>query len=361
MVRGHSSCPSFCKKCKKDCLCDQCEACHTCPPGIITVLMGDVVTGTERVLPCDELKHDCCSMNTYVRNASLDSIGVIFDSILKDGVMKIQIPSGDTYWAHKTALERHSEYFSCLISSKLVESQTGMVELDDPEVDIPDAVGAFLEYCYVGDYSEKDRYTKNFLLHAQVYVFAERARCQRLKAMALRKATSICQKSFFTSSRDADKLLEIFDQIITLVYRHTSDRSAAVVFGIENPKPTPPAPGPNPRMGEMTPSPFFSLTQGQHGTVTASPSAKRSASKARKSFAGDDIVRDGFRMLLAAYSATNLEKLRASPSFMRLHHSLPDFSSDLILFVRPGGDISTDENGILRIKFRMVEFSLEET
>ncbi|KAF3142113.1 hypothetical protein TWF703_001336 [Orbilia oligospora] len=128
----------------------------------------------------------------------------------------------------------------------LLYEYTGMVELDDPEVDILDAVGAFLEYCYVGDYSEKDRVTKNFLLHAQVYVFAERARCQRLKAMALRKAASICQKSFFTSSRDADKLLEIFDQIITLVYSHTSDRSAAVVFGIENPKSAPPAPGPNP-------------------------------------------------------------------------------------------------------------------
>ncbi|EGX52213.1 hypothetical protein AOL_s00043g356 [Orbilia oligospora ATCC 24927] len=322
--------------------------------------MGDVITRTEHVPSCDELKHDCSSENTYVRDASLNSTGAVFDSILKDGVIKIQIPSGDTYWAHKTALERHSEYFSCLSSSKLVESQTGTVELDDPEVDIPDAVGAFLEYCYVGDYSEKDSIPKNFQLHAQVYVFAERTRCQRLKAMALRKATSICQKPFPTSSGDADKLLEIFDQVITLVYNHTSDRSAAVVFGIENLKPVPSAPGPNPRMGEMIPSSLFGQVQWQHATVTAS-STKESVPKVPKSSAGDDIVRDGFRMLLAAYSATHLEKFRASPSFMRLHRSLPDFSSDLILFVRPGGDISTDENGILRIKFRMVEFPLEET
>ncbi|KAF3192676.1 hypothetical protein TWF788_000282 [Orbilia oligospora] len=275
--------------------------------------------------------------------------------------MRIRIPSGDTYWAHKTALERHSEYFSCLISSKLVESQTGIVELDDPEVDIPDAIGAFLEYCYIGDYSEKDRITKNLLLHAQVYVFAERARCQRLKAMALRKATLICKMPFSTSSRDVDKLLEIFDQIITLVYNHTSDRSATVVFGTENPKPVPSTPGPNPRMGEMIPSPFFSQTQGQHGKIVASPSSKGSAPKVPKSSAGDDIVRDGFRMLLAAYSATHLERFRASPSFMRLHRSLPDFSSDLILFVQPARDVITDDDGILRMKFRMVEFSLEET
>ncbi|KAK6518139.1 hypothetical protein TWF506_005300 [Arthrobotrys conoides] len=343
MVRGHSSCPDFCCECHKDCLCDHCKRCHTCPSSI------NFITGrqlNQYHQNCKGFKHECDLNDMQTWTTSPNSDGAIFDTVLKDGVMEIRIPAGNTYWVHKVALIWRSDYFRCLFSSKLVESRAETVELDDEEVDIPVAVEAFFQYCYIRGYSGGAKSLENLLLHAQVYVFAERIRCDGLKNMALKKATLICRLPFPTSPADGDKLLKDLEQIINLIYSHTSDRSATMVFGIE-------------KKSHLNSEPHCPRPQSRnYGSIRETRSIADSDEDV-ESISGDGIVRDGFRMLLAAYSALHLDKFRASSALMRLQRSLPDFSSDLILFVQPGGGIKTDESGLLSINFRMAEFSLE--
>ncbi|KAK6348088.1 hypothetical protein TWF718_005904 [Orbilia javanica] len=226
-------------------------------------------------------------------------------------------------------MEEQSGYFKALFSTGFAESKTKIVTLIDKEVDVPQAVETFLQYCYIQTYPEKGAWCGDLPLHAQVYSFSVRMQCESLRLLALKKATSLCQLQFPSNPVAIDKYSDTMAQVIRLIYGHTVDRSAAAVFGI--------ARAVNPKL--------------------EAPQGEKVHLGSTSTVAGG-ITRDGFRMLLAAYSGANLAALRTCASFMKLHNSLQDFSSDLILFVEPGGSIYTGKDGIQTLDFRMAEFTL---
>jgi hypothetical protein len=101
-------------------------------------------------------------------------------------------PAKTEYHLHKEILISKSLYFKNLLSStfKGVEEASGVLTLDS-HVDTDDAFQMFVEYIYLSDYDppSPDRDGK-CLLHARVYVLAERLCMEDLKSLALKRIGS---------------------------------------------------------------------------------------------------------------------------------------------------------------------------
>ncbi|KAF3937735.1 hypothetical protein ABW19_dt0203295 [Dactylella cylindrospora] len=208
----------------------------------------------------------------------------------------------------------------------MVETRSRIVTLDT-EVDVPIAFEMFLHFCYLGDYFSNEQEKSDLLLvNAQVYVFADRIQCTDLKTVALRKATRICKAT------EKDALQEIFvvlPDTITLVYSFTVDNESGNL----------PAPS----------EPISKLNL--NDSIADATADSESIPTETEVVEVSPVYRDGFRMLLAMFSAAHLDLLRKQQPFVQAHHAMPDFSTDMMLFVSEGKRLVVDPNGDLKVPY----------
>lgn len=86
---------------------------------------------------------------------------------------------------HKDVLLKH-DFFKKLLSFQGKEADTNVITLDDM-CDLPMTFSFFVEYLYQGDYTVGDDLNENLkcLVHARVYILAERLYIKDLKDIAL--------------------------------------------------------------------------------------------------------------------------------------------------------------------------------
>ncbi|KAF3925656.1 hypothetical protein ABW21_db0208414 [Orbilia brochopaga] len=179
-----------------------------------------------------------------------------------------------------------STYFRDLLSSSTadgaIEKPKETVILNDA-VDNVNAFEMFLQFCYLNTYLDnKIDKAHLLLLHARVYVLAEKLKCSPLKKLALRKATDWYRG--YSMHTDGDILSQILPDVldaISAVYTHTVDTNSGC-------------------------------------SVDSSLS---------------ETTRDVFRLLLAHFAAADLVRLRTERRFVDIHHSFPDFNTDMLLFM----------------------------
>ncbi|KAK6348699.1 hypothetical protein TWF718_006486 [Orbilia javanica] len=167
-------------------------------------------------------------------------------------------------------------------------------------IDTVDAFRAFVEYCYFSNYldgaeSQSDGGSKPstsgsgglhlLLLHARVYALAERLQCFPLKTLALKKTTNWYHG--YNMQPSNSELQSIVDAI-RIIYTYTTDLGS----------------------GNL-------------------PSLASKANDSKENV----VTRDRFRLLLAHFAAKFLVDLRKSSSFVQIHHSSPDFNTDMLLFM----------------------------
>ncbi|KAF3157706.1 hypothetical protein EYR41_009799 [Orbilia oligospora] len=210
------------------------------------------------------------------------------------------------YTAHVDTIFVESAYFGEYFSPQSGKIRKKTVILDT-EVDNSDAFGIFLQYCYLGTYAldnGDDVSTSHPLLsHARVYTLAEKLKCPPLKDLSLQRATDWCYGH--SLQKDGGKFSDIYPEVleaIRVVYTYTVDLNSRI-------------------------QPLESST------------AETGDCKEK-----EVILRDGFRLLLARLAATYLVDLRPIDAFAEgLHHSFPDFNTDMLLFMNDGPKTLTEK------------------
>ncbi|KAF3208481.1 hypothetical protein TWF192_001793 [Orbilia oligospora] len=293
MVRGYPNCYRFCQQCKSDCICGNCDWCHTCRPHK-DLLDSLPETRTHRDndhnIACDnyDRSHSCDLGETQpqsdnVNLKSKDHAITLQGAMNSDFFSIIVGPEKKEFNIHTKALCAASIYFNNIVNSGMAESHDKTVTLDEG-IDA-ETFALFAQYCYMQDYSYEDKdHPEPLYLHAKVYILAERLQCMGLKTTALHKASYRCFTS--TPSANSEKMTET----ILIIYNHTHDVNT--------------------------------------GRFPASPKEKWPDC--------DGVVRDGFRILLAKYWATHLVELRKQEAVALTYQECPEFMADLILFVNPG-------------------------
>lgn len=131
--------------------------------------------------------------------------------------------TGAKYTINKEALTRKSEWFKNALSSDFggKEAKTGTVIMQD-ENDTDDVFDAFFSWIYLGRYTGDPASTSGewCVLHAKIYVLAERLMLQELKDLALNKL----QKDLLASIIETGSLIEMVD----LLYTYMPPRTSAI-------------------------------------------------------------------------------------------------------------------------------------
>ncbi|EPS39517.1 hypothetical protein H072_6737 [Dactylellina haptotyla CBS 200.50] len=205
-----------------------------------------------------------------------------------DSVVILVGPNQQRFTCNAEPLRTVSLHFKeILLQDTTKEALEPVILADETAYDVR-AFGMFIEYCYFGCYfDDEDGETRGLAVHAQVYSLAEKLKCDGLKKLALKKATSWCYE--YGLRADSENSNALFPQIldaISLIYTYTDD----------------------PHTGAF-PTPMAS---------------------------SQNMNRDGFRLLLAHLAATHLAKLRSHKGFLETHHTFPEFGTDVLLFLKEG-------------------------
>src|SRR5690606_51163 len=92
-----------------------------------------------------------------------------------------------SYYLHIDKLRQSADYFSLLFTFQGREVTENKVTLSEP-VDDPEAFKYFVQYIYCNDYVIPEGYEPYIaLLHAMVYVLAERLQALKLRTLAMKK------------------------------------------------------------------------------------------------------------------------------------------------------------------------------
>ncbi|KAF3311280.1 hypothetical protein TWF173_008426 [Orbilia oligospora] len=210
------------------------------------------------------------------------------------------------YITHVDTIRGESAYFWEYFSPQSRKTRKKTVIMD-AGVDNSDAFGIFLQYCYLGTYAlgnRDDVSTSHPLLsHARVYALAEKLKCPPLKELSLQRATNWCYGH--SMQEDGGEFSDIYPEVleaIRVVYTYTIDLNSGI-------------------------QPLESST-----TETGDCKEK------------EIVLRDGFRLLLARLAAAYLVDLRLIDAFVEeLHHSFPDFNTDMLLFMNDGPKTLTEK------------------
>ncbi|KAF3908931.1 hypothetical protein ABW21_db0202300 [Orbilia brochopaga] len=220
-----------------------------------------------------------------------------------------------TYYVHKDALSSASAVLKKQVNSEMKEGQTKTIILKDV-TDRPVAFSLFVQFCYFGGYGYDDQNKEDALVvHASVYVLAEKLGALDLKTVALRKATALCANAGGSNSdestdkKGASKVLQFcLPEAVPVIYDGTYDANS----------------------GKM-------------------PSALMEGSKRKQPVIMPVTSRDGFRILLAKFAAAYIDQVRRNESFINVLQEYPTFSSDILLFTSAGSQILTDDKGNLKL------------
>lgn len=221
-------------------------------------------------------------------------------------------PNRKRYQLPREVLEKNSGYFKKLLSSGMKESNTNTTSLDS-DIDTVPAFEKFIQYCYFNDYEAETTGDKDTLSqHAAVYVLAERLGSLKLKEEALLKANTLCHRVTSTTQGLTEEIL-LLPSIVQLIYENTFDDNA----------------GKRPSASDKN----FSTANTAAGEV------------------GDkgEVVRDGFRVLLAHFAACCLQRLSSNEGFIAVHRSYCDFATDMLMFLGQGANIKINRDRRLEL------------
>ncbi|KAK6532562.1 hypothetical protein TWF281_006747, partial [Arthrobotrys megalospora] len=199
-----------------------------------------------------------------------------------------------------------------MLSSGMRESWTRTVRLDH-ETDTPLAFEKFVQWCYFGYYVyDGQNYSTPLSIDASAYIFADRIQCLALKDFALKQAILTCAgKGKIQTKRNLSKL----PATVLFIYKNTLDTAS----------------------GKSDPN-----VEAQCVDKPDVVEARGTSVNSGKSSGAPSPPQEGFRELLAAFSALNLEHLRKESSFMDVCRSSSDFAADVLFFVQQGSfDIKT--------------------
>ncbi|KAK6508606.1 hypothetical protein TWF506_010690 [Arthrobotrys conoides] len=378
MVQGHPKCWRLCASCKKGCRCLKCGFCHSCayPVGTICISEHSCDAYTEEVknhksekkklkaekvdfeekrkeyqlnatalhfknyaleVKNNELeleKHNLKLRNDdleaekenlglekralELRNRELESIrlrtytdGLLirkFLGLIDSKTVSVLVgPERKRFTIHIDIICLASGYFKDYFSTRAKDTEIETIILDT-EVDNVDTFGMFVEHCYLGTYftdsKDDSSMSHHLLLHARLYALAEKLQCPPLKNLALERATNWCygHNMQLGGGNFSDIYPNILDAI-RVIYTYTTDLNSGL-------------------------RPYSTAEYGsgyrlsEFGIVDADD------------WEDDlEVVRDGFRILIARLAAAYLVDLRETDAFVELHHAFPDFNTDMLLFI----------------------------
>ncbi|KAH0559002.1 hypothetical protein GP486_004383 [Trichoglossum hirsutum] len=253
-------------------------------------------------------------------------------------------PAKTKYYLNRETIISKSPYFKSLLSFNGTEATSGAVTLDSA-ADTDDAFQMLVEYIYLSDYSPpKLGRDRKCLLHAGVYVLAERLCMEDLKSLALEKMASELARAY---TRVVIEKTSGWESPI----RRTSGKqleSETVVRLVEF-------------TYENTPSPYTELgydrdsvrsvcsTHTGDGPSQEAPS-KESAERDIPMLNHTEVDEalkpkrhDKMRVLIARYVASILSHVRCNEDFMAITRTRLEFTEDLIDSVLNGVHVVSDE------------------
>ncbi|KAF3092853.1 hypothetical protein TWF102_008343 [Orbilia oligospora] len=263
----------------------------------------DELEDKERWMKAEILELESIRLKTYMDRVAIQRFSGFLDS---ETVTVLVGRERKKYTAHVNAIRGESAYFWEYLSPQSAKIRGKTVTLDT-EVDNSDTFGIFLQYCYLGTYALDNRddvsTSHPLLSHARVYTLAEKLKCPPLKDLSLQRATDWCYGHGL--QKDGGKFSDIYPNVleaIRVVYTYTVDLNSGI-------------------------QPLESST-----TETGDCKEK------------EIVLRDGFRLLLARLAAAYLVDLRPIDAFVEeLHHSFPDFNTDMLLFMNDGPKTLTEK------------------
>jgi hypothetical protein len=131
-------------------------------------------------------------------------------------------PNKKAFYVHKDVLEKKCPYFKTLFGTKMQtrELAENSVTLDSA-VDSVSAWALCIEFMYLGDYNIGTHQT---LVHAQVYVLAQKLCMEDLKKVALKKMAEYFNKSRQSTVKITDYYVDNWVvKIVQIVYDGTMD------------------------------------------------------------------------------------------------------------------------------------------
>ncbi|KAK6341434.1 hypothetical protein TWF696_008509 [Orbilia brochopaga] len=225
---------------------------------------------------------------------------------IKSEVVALKVDGSMTYYVHEEALCNTSK----LLTKEIINNEGTKAIIFDNYLNSQGqsvALGSFVQFCYLGDYSAQDvQNVDGLILHARVYILAVAVEAPELQKLALKKATAVCVRAGSgTASKNLNKLMSDVITVVHLVYSLTHDLNT----------------------GKM-------------------PSAIKD--EARHKVSRVPIInRDEFRMLLAKFTASHIARVRMKQDFMSAVRKYPAFGCDVFMFVASGEKISVDDQGSL--------------
>ncbi|KAF3931336.1 hypothetical protein ABW19_dt0208105 [Dactylella cylindrospora] len=287
MVRGHPNQELELGKSKAE---EQCTALQTQCTALQTQFTALEAQCTK--LETRELKigGDILSVHSFVNFLGSEAFFVLVGRKMKRFTLHVDpVCSASSYFRESLSLRAENSDIEPLILNE---------EIYDTE-----AFEMFVQYCYMAGYFRNPTVGSHMLLlHARVYALAEKLECPPLKELSLKKAIDYCAGSNLEAS-DANVQVNFPDILdaIRVIYQHTRDVNSGL-----------PPESPN------------DINNGYNETKEP---------------------RDGFRLLLAGLAAAYLPDLQESKEFVAAHNMLPDFNTDMVLFMKNGMKIFADEKG----------------
>ncbi|KAJ6263091.1 hypothetical protein Dda_1650 [Drechslerella dactyloides] len=238
-----------------------------------------------------------------------------FVKLLESDMITIKAGEEKTYFVHEEPLSRTSAVLKRQVNSQMIEGLTRTITLTDV-TDNGLAISLFLQFCYFNSY-EYNEGNRDFLVHASVYVLAEKLEALALKKFALKHALQICvEVGGGIVAQDMDSFFATVPEVVAMIYEGTYDKNTGRM------------PTKAPEVAEEEPH---------------EKDAKEDVSETTT------VTRDGFRILLAKFAAAHLEELRVNREFMQALEEHPSFSADLVLFASCGREISIGDDGNLEL------------
>lgn len=258
---------------------------------------------------------------------------------------------------HKVLLSARSQYFATLLSFPGKEGTEGRVTLEE-EVDTDEAFRMFIEFAYLDDYVPPETpVDKLGLVHAQVYVLAERLCMNDLKALSLNKAVNVlsalvrkpsptcpngyneyqhspsnycCSCAHFKNNANMELSGDDFKTLVKyvdVVYRNTPDRYC-IPEGEKSEPDTTVDDG--------------SVGDGGNEAGWQAPE-KPKVHTPTYSDATEPGPKDRMRTLISRFCASVLDKVKNLPEFREVVRGYPEFAEDLMTEAGNGTEVKNDE------------------
>ncbi|RPA71858.1 hypothetical protein BJ508DRAFT_315247 [Ascobolus immersus RN42] len=236
--------------------------------------------------------------NRFPEVARGDTIKVILSQTEK---REDNVPAPITYNLHTAYLAKVSQYFAALLKFPGKKNETGEVRLGEA-CDHPVPFGYFIQFLYAEDYDvRKEHEPLDVVVHAMVYILADRLIVEDLKKLAFAKLKVILQSnSGSSSSWKAISEMQIL-ALLQAVYEGT--------------------PPPNQQQNDHSRNPF----NFDQALQLLSLKNKKTGTNSKKTQNREQSLRS----LVSQFAASKLTALKAFERFHELLQEYPDLAVDI--------------------------------